>query len=117
MKLWELFETKRTEFQKETLKIRGKDAVVEYHCENLLWGKGLYQKLRIVLVREGESRFILFSTDLSLNPTDILSLYLRRSRVEGAFRELKQQIGAFSYRFWSKSMPRLNHFRKKAAVP
>ncbi len=113
VKLWELFETKRAEFQKETLKIRGKDAVIEHYSENLLWGKGLYQKLRVVLVREGERRFILFSTDLSLDPTDILSLYLRRSRVEGAFRELKQQIGAFSYRFWSKSMPRLNHFRKK----
>ena len=79
----------------------------------MLWGKGLYKKLRVVLIRQGERRFILFSTDLSLDPTDILSLYLRRSRVEGAFRELKQQIGAFSYRFWSKSMPRLNHFRKK----
>ena len=90
MKLWELFETKWAEFQKETLKIRGKDAIVEYDSENLLWGKGLYQKLRIVLVREGESRFILFSTDLSIDSSDILSLYLRRSRTEGAFRELKQ---------------------------
>ena len=113
VKLWELFETKRTEFKKETLKIRGKDAIVEHYSEDLLWGKGLYRKLRVVLVREGESRFILFSTDLSLDPNDILSLYLRRSRIEGCFRELKQQIGAFSYHFWSKSMPRLNRFRKK----
>ena len=97
----------------EIPQIRGKDDVAEHYSENLLWGKGLYQKLRVVLVRQGERRLILFSTDLSLDPTDILSLYLRRSRVEGAFRELKQQIGAFSYRFWSKSMPRLNHFRKK----
>ena len=97
----------------EIPQIRGKDAVAEHYSENLLWGKGLYKKLRVVLIRQGERRFILFSTDLSLDPTDILSLYLRRSRVEGAFRELKQQIGAFSYRFWSKSMPRLNHFRKK----
>ena len=113
VKFWELFETKRAEFQEETLKIRGKGAVVEHYSEDLLWGKGLYQKLRVVLVRQGESPFILFSADLSLDPTDILSLYLLRSRVEGAFRELKQQIGAFSYRFWSKSMPRLNRFRKK----
>ena len=59
LKLWELFETKRAEFQKEILKIRGKDAVMELYSENLLWGKGLYQKLRVVLVRQGESRFIL----------------------------------------------------------
>ena len=113
VRLWELFETKRAEFQKKTLKINGKDRDTEYFSEDLLWGKGLYQKLRFVLVREGESRFILFSTDLSLSATDIIRLYFRRSRVEGAFRELKQQIGAFSYHFWSKSMPLLNRFRKK----
>ncbi|MBR3570342.1 MAG: hypothetical protein IKN96_06020, partial [Oscillibacter sp.] len=113
VKLWELFETKRAEFQKEILKLRGKDAVMEHYSENLLWGKGLCRKLRVVLVREVERRFVLFSTDLSVDPTDILSLSLRRSRAEGAFRELKQQIGAFSYRFRSKSVPRPNRFRKK----
>ena len=29
------------------------------------------------------------------------------------FRELKQLVSAFGYRFWSKSMPKLNRFRKK----
>ena len=114
VRLWELFEGKRAEFQKETLKINGKDRVMEYLSEDLLWGKGLYQKLRFVLVREGESRFILVSTDLSLSATDIIFLYLSRFCVERAFRELKQQTGAFSYHFWSKSMPLLNRFRKKA---
>ena len=113
VRLWELFETKRTKFQKEPLKINGSDRNMEYFSLDLLWGKGLYQKLRFVLVREGESRFILVSTDLSLSATDIIRLYLCRSGVERMFRELKQQIGAFSYHFWSKSMPLLNRFRKK----
>ena len=113
VRLWELFETKWAEFTKESVKIRGKDTTVEILSEDLLWGKGLYQKLRFVLVREGGSRFILFSTDLSVLPTDIVRLYFLRFRVENAFRELKQQIGAFSYHFWSKSMPRLKRFRKK----
>ena len=60
VRLWELFETKWAEFTKETIKIHGKDTTVEILSEDLLWGKGLYQKLRFVLVREGESRFILF---------------------------------------------------------
>ena len=88
---------KWAEFTKETVKIRGKDTIVEILSEDLLWGKGLYQKLRFVLVREGESRFILFSTNLSLAPVDIVRLYFLRFRVENAFRELKQQIGTFSY--------------------
>ena len=113
VRLWELFETKWADFTKETVKIRGKDTIVEILSEDLLWGKGLYQKLRFVLVREGESRFILCSTNLSLAPVDIVRLYFLRFRVENAFRELKQQIGAFSYHFWSKSMPRLNRFSKK----
>jgi len=113
VKLWELFEAKEAEFQKETLKISGKDRVMELFSVDLLWGKGLYQKLRFVLLREGESRFLLVSTDLSLSATDIARLYLRRSGVERMFREMKQQIGAFSYHFWSKSMPRLNRFLKK----
>ena len=113
VRLWELFETKRAEFQKETLKISGSDRNMEHFCVDLLWGKGLYQRLRFVLVREGERRFILVSTDLSLSATDIIRLYLCRSGVERMFRELKQQIGAFSYHFWSKSMPLLNRFRKK----
>ena len=29
------------------------------------------------------------------------------------FMELKQQTGAFYYRFWSKYMPKLNYYRKK----
>ena len=29
------------------------------------------------------------------------------------FRELKQQIGGFAYRFWTKSLAKLNHFRKE----
>lgn len=58
---------------------------MEHYSENLLRGKGLCRKLRVVLVREVERRFVLFSTDLSVDPTDILSLSLRRSRAEGAF--------------------------------
>ena len=86
---------------------------MELFSVDLLWGKGLYQKLRFVLVREGESRFLLVSTDLSLSAKDIARLYLCRSGVERMFREMKQQIGAFSYHFWSKSMPRINRFLKK----
>ena len=29
------------------------------------------------------------------------------------FRELKQELGGFSYHFWTKALPRLNHFKKK----
>jgi hypothetical protein len=86
---------------------------IQYRCIDLLWGIGVYQKLRFVLTVAGDSKFILVSTDLSLDPLLIIELYCRRFRIEHMFREMKQTISGFSYHFWSKSMPKLNHYRKK----
>ena len=56
---------------------------------------------------------ILVSTSLTLEPLSIIRLYSYRFRIECTFRELKQQVGAFCYHFWSKHMPRLNYYQKK----
>ena len=56
------------------------------------------------------------STALDLNPETIIRLYSYRFKIECTFRELKQVIGAFSYQFWSKSMPKLNRFKKKTEI-
>ena len=55
------------------------------------------------------------STNLSLHPAAIIRLYGYRFRIESMFREFKQQLGGFSYRFWTKATPRLNRFRRKDA--
>lgn len=59
------------------------------------------------------TKSILAGTSLSLDPLYIIRLYSYRFRIECTFRELKQQTGAFCYRFWSKYMPKLNYYRKK----
>ncbi len=46
-------------------------------------------------------------------PLSIIRLYSYRFRIECTFRELKQQIGAFCYHFWSKYMPKLSYYQKK----
>lgn len=61
----------------------------------------------------GGCQNILASTSLELEPLDIIHLYRYRFRIECTFRELKQQLGAFCYYFWSKYMPKLNYYRKK----
>ena len=66
-----------------------------------------------MLVEYNNKKAVLVSTDLSLEPTDIIKLYSRRFSVETMFREMKQVVCAFGYRFWSKHMPRLNRFKKK----
>jgi len=113
LKLAELFQTRANDFQTASVTIYGKEETVSFLCLDLLWGQGLYQKLRFVLVRHGDRLSILVSTDLSLEATEIIVLYGYRFRIECTFREMKQVIGAFGSRFWSASMPKLNRYRRK----
>lgn len=113
VKLAELFQTRAADFQTAVVTLYGKEETVSFLCLDLLWGQGLYQKLRFVLVRHGDRLSILVSTDLALEATEIITLYGYRFKIECTFREMKQVIGAFGYRFWSASMPKLNRYRRK----
>ena len=113
IKLITLFETAIASFKKTNVLIYGKNEQVSYYCINLLWGQGLYQELRFVLVKYNGAQSILVTTDLTLSPEEIIRLYSYRFKIECTFRELKQVIGCFGYHFWSKSMPKLNRYLKK----
>jgi hypothetical protein len=113
VKLISLFQTRAAEFQADTVSLYGKEETVQFLCLDLLWGQGLYQKLRFVLVLHHGKPSILVSTDLTLAAADIIRLYGYRFKIECTFREMKQVIGAFGYRFWSKSMPKLTRYLKK----
>ncbi|MDF2925556.1 MAG: transposase [Paenibacillaceae bacterium] len=69
-----------------------------------------------MLVLHQECCSNLVSTDLSLAAADIIRLYSCRFKIECTFREMKQVTPAFGYRFWSKSMPKLNRFLRKEEV-
>jgi len=111
VKVATLFQTMEQSFVAVTANMYGKRQEVKYYCADLLWGKCLYQKLRFVLVIYDGTKSILVSTDLTLTPVKIIELYCCRFKIECSFRELKQVIAGFSYRFWSKSMPRLNKYK------
>ena len=101
------------EFQETEIELYGKKESIQYYCIDLLWGQKLYQELRFVLVEMNGVQSILASTSLTLDPLSIIWLYSYRFWIECTFWELKQQIGAFCYHFWSKHMPKLNYYRKK----
>jgi len=117
VKVKDLFETWKHEFKEAVVTLYGKEETVKYYCCDLLWGQKLYRKLRFVLVLQGDKQSIFVSTDLSMPPETILRLYGYRFKIECSFREFKQVIAGFAYRFWSKTMPRLNRFAKKGYDP
>ena len=112
VKLGPLFQNV-AEFQESSVTVYGKSCAVKYRTMDLLWGKGIYQKMRFVLVVLEDQQSILVSTDLQLKPEQIIELYALRFKIEGCFREFKQQIGGFCYHFWSKGIGRLNRYKKK----
>lgn len=111
--LKERFVADQDKFQEAEVELYGKKESVRYYSMNLLWGVTLYQELRFVLVEMNGIQSILVSTSLKQNPLEIIRLYSYRFRIESTFRELKQQIGAFCYHFWSKHMPKLSFCQKK----
>jgi hypothetical protein len=114
VKLIELFEKRAAHFQTAEVLLYGKIETVQFLSLELLWGLGSYQPLRFVLVlRANGQRAILVSTDLDLSPEEIIRLYGYRFKIESMFREMKQVIGAFTYRFWSKSMPKRKRYMRK----
>ena len=113
--LWKQFTEDPDSFPDAFVSIYGRNQSVRYKCMDLLWGQKLYQKLRFVLVEYDGQRSILVSTDLTPTAVQIIELYSRRFCIENCFREMKQQTGAFCYHFWTKTLEKLNHFKKKEA--
>ncbi len=61
--------------------------------------------IRFVFAVTSRGQIILMCSDLTMSPVDVLELYRSRIRVEIMFDMLKNLIGAFCYRFWTKKLP------------
>ena len=108
VKLIELFDHIEF-FSKEKCLVYGNIEEVSIAALDLLW-KPAGGLIRFVLAVTSRGPIVLMCSDLAQNPIAALELYCVRVRIENMFDMLKNLMGAFRYRFWTKRLPR--HSRK-----
>jgi hypothetical protein len=91
-------------FHTITCNVYGKTESIQMMTATLLW-KPIEDWLLFIFAITSRGPIILMSSDLNLSPTQGLTLYCTRTRIEIMFDTLKNIIGAFNYRFWTKKMP------------
>ena len=109
--LWEIFDHEAL-FQEVILSIYGKQEVVRLTAATLLW-RPIGQYLQFVWAVTSRGPIVLMCSDLTVAPELILELYCRRVRIEILFDTLKNVLGAFSFHFWTRHLPR--HSRRPTA--
>ncbi|HZE22202.1 MAG TPA: transposase [Desulfobaccales bacterium] len=94
------------QFAKAPSPVYGESGVtLRYYSQDLLW-RPLGRLVRFVWVMHPHrGNLILLSTDLSLEPLDLLRLYGWRFKIEVSFKQAIHTLGAYAYHFWMRDMP------------
>jgi hypothetical protein len=81
-----------------------KNIEIAYFVQDLLW-RPVGHLVRFVLVRHPRrGDLILMSSDTTLDPLDIISLYGYRFKIEVGFRQAIQGLGTYAYHLWMEKM-------------
>jgi hypothetical protein len=108
VKLWTLFDSPRR-FRKAPSPLPGETGVtIRYYARPLLWRPLALSILVVAVMHPVRGWILVFSTDLSLPPLEVLRLYGRRFKIEVCFKAAIYTLGAFAYHFWLRAMPRLS---------
>ncbi|MBX3178188.1 MAG: transposase [Candidatus Hydrogenedentes bacterium] len=85
--------------------------ILRVWTQDLLW-RPLGVPVRFVAVEHPtRGRLILMTTDLSLEPLDVIRLYGYRFKIEVSFKAALRTVGAYLYHFW---MAQMDPIKKKA---
>jgi len=105
VKLYDLFSERSADFTPKTMMLYGKSTKLQYLCVDLLW-RPAKRKVRFVLVKIGNTRFVIMASDPTLTPEEIIALYGNRFKIETGFDDQKNDMGGFKYHFWTKVLPK-----------
>ena len=108
VKLLELFDQSDL-FLKVRCSVYGKIEDISITSLDLLW-KPTGSLILFVLAVTSRGPIVLMCSDLNQNPITAIELYCARVRIETMFDMLKNLMGVFRYRFWTKRLAR--HSRK-----
>jgi hypothetical protein len=108
IKVVDLFDL-RDLFKRVECTVYGKVEMVSIGSVDLLW-KPTGGLIRFVLAITKRGPIVLMCSDLKQDAVAALQLYCARTRIETMFDMLKNVMGVFQYRFWTKGLPR--HSRK-----
>ena len=100
-------------FEETILTLYDKETKVKYLCLDLLW-KPLGETIRFVAVETDRGRCVLMTDDFTLSPEEVITIYCLRFKIEIGFDEQKNDLGCFSYRFWTMALDKRG--RRKATV-
>lgn len=81
-----------------------KGVIIKYHCRDLLLRPlGIVVRF-VAVIHPLRGSAIYMSTDLTLTPMQILSLYGKRFKIEVSFKQALHTIGTYAYHFWMRNM-------------
>jgi len=80
------------------------NVTLRYRCLDVIWRPAARIVRFVIVCHPHRGTIFLLSTDLILDPLEILLLYGYRFRIELGFRQAVYVLGAYAYHFWMGGM-------------